>query len=296
MIVKKERKSPFIHKFDRTPPGINCPHFWILSWGLGCPYQCSYCYLMSTLRYQGTNPIVYKNLDSFEVWDWLKKHKKCVLNAGELADSLAFSTDYIGLLAPSFNVNENENKLLLLTKSANINPLLELDPKNIIVSFSINAPSVRLRFEHGTALIKDKIEAAKTLKGLGFDVRIRIDPIIPVVDWELEYEKLIDLILNSFIPDRITLGTLRYFPGVKVMAKKLKRDGKDSVFTYYVEMSVEDKRYRLKDRKEIYEYMIRNLLDSNFKNIGICKETLDTFEHLDKKGIKIDKNFCNCTW
>lgn len=45
-----------IRLFDKTSEGIVCPHFWILNWACGCPYECSYCYLALTHRFQGNTP------------------------------------------------------------------------------------------------------------------------------------------------------------------------------------------------------------------------------------------------
>ena len=48
--MQRKRKSPFIRYFDKTPPGIVCPHYYLLAHANGCPYECAYCYLSLTFR------------------------------------------------------------------------------------------------------------------------------------------------------------------------------------------------------------------------------------------------------
>jgi hypothetical protein len=32
--------------FNKTPPGIACPHFFELRWAFGCNFDCQWCYLL----------------------------------------------------------------------------------------------------------------------------------------------------------------------------------------------------------------------------------------------------------
>ncbi|MGA2284992.1 MAG: hypothetical protein ABSG55_01815, partial [Dehalococcoidia bacterium] len=56
----RERKSPFIHVNDTTRPGLVCGAFHAISYYIGCPYHCSYCYLQTTFRGQ-VQPVAYTN-------------------------------------------------------------------------------------------------------------------------------------------------------------------------------------------------------------------------------------------
>jgi hypothetical protein len=97
---QRRRKSNFVRLFDKTPPGIICPHFYILAHANGCPYDCSYCYLQLTFRGK-TEPVLFRNLDDLnrEVRQFLELPEPSVLNAGELSDGLAF--DHITRLSRS---------------------------------------------------------------------------------------------------------------------------------------------------------------------------------------------------
>ncbi|GAI08895.1 unnamed protein product, partial [marine sediment metagenome] len=97
-----------------------------------------------------------------------------------------------------------------VTKSDNIKHLLEINPHNqAIMSFSLNADEVARKWERGAPSVDRRIEAGAKLSQAGYEVRIRIDPIVPVPDWEKHYKNLVNQLLDSFTPSRITLGSLR---------------------------------------------------------------------------------------
>ncbi len=287
--VERKRYSRFIHYFDKTPEGIVCPHFFILAHANGCPYECQYCYLNLTLRHYPT-PTVFSNTARMfqEIRDWLlSEQKPSVLNAGELSDSLAWD-DETGLslnLVPLF-ADQKRHKLLLLTKSTIIKNLLKLPPTDrVIVSFSINAPEVSKRFEKKSPSPLQRLEAAMKLKAAGWNIRLRVDPIIPVDDWPRSYLEIIDR-MNDLGPDTVTLGTLRYFKNLLNFA----RYGKE-VFGYGEDQEDPDERLRIPvgERKRIYEFFMKHLKATN---IGLCKETEEMHGFLGLPGVN---QSCNCT-
>jgi spore photoproduct lyase len=93
--------------------------------------------------------------------------------------------------------------------------------KQTIASFSINATAISQRWEKKAALPMQRIEAAKTLIETGYEVRLRIDPIIPVDDWKSQYESLVYSIFSTLPSDpaRITLGTPRGLAKTLIFAK-----------------------------------------------------------------------------
>jgi len=283
-VTQRARKSHFIRLFDRTPNGIVCPHFWLLAWADGCPYRCAYCYLLGTFRGR-VEPVVFSNLDRLdrEIDRFLASNSRCILNAGELTDSLAI-TDSVPIRLIRRFARQDSNKLLLLTKSANVRNLLNLDHNGqTIISFSINAVGVSKRFENGAPSSSERLEAACMCKDAGYPIRVRLDPMIPIEDWQAMYEHVVDEI-NILNPERATLGALRYFPVAKVFAGKLGRD--ISVFDYAVERSLDGRRRVPKLlRVEMYRTALKRLKIP----AAVCKETRDVVELL---GLN---QRCNCT-
>jgi len=289
-IIQRPRRSKFIRYFDKTPPGIVCPHFHILAHGNGCIYQCAYCYLQLTFRGRVHQTIFTNTCDVLrEVDQFLTREEPSALNAGELSDALAVD-DRTGLtkkLVPRF-ASQDRHLLVLLTKSTQIDNLLGLESAGrTVVSFSVNASDVAARYEIGSPSPRERIEAARRVAAAGYRLRFRLDPVIPVPGWENSYREILNHLLETAPPERLTLGSLRYFPNVKSYARKLGRDL--SVFDYASERTAADGRFRvpLSRRVAIYEYL-RALVPPEAE-VGLCKETEACHQQLD-----FAQTVCNC--
>lgn len=286
------RRSRFIHYFDKTPPGIICPHFYVLSHANGCPYDCHYCYLQLTFRHR-PGLRIFENLEDLakEVEDWQKKTERpSLLNAGELSDGLA--TDHVTglskIIVPLFR-EQTRHKLLFLTKSTNIQNLLAIEPTpQVFVSFSINAPEVARLFEPAAPNPLDRLGAAKVLLERGWRVRLRLDPIVPIENWQGIYGRLADSVPTAV--ETVTLGSLRYFRALPNYGHR----GKE-IFKYASVKDGADNRIRIERnlRLEIYKFMIQKFAAGDIPcKIGLCKETQEVHDIL---GLAGNNQSCNCT-
>lgn len=311
-----------IRLFDKTPPGVVCPHFWILNWARGCPYDCSYCYLALTHRIHGNTPHYYswprieKALDRF----FAQHEEPSLLNTGELADSL-MNTRLMEKICDKFE-QQSTHKVLLLSKGCHFPPFAPgtLDPtketainflrekkyQQTIVSFSVNAWEFAEVYEKRAPNIYHRIWAAHLLQSAGYEVRLRIDPIIPIhppnVDgysWKTAYRHHVKFILRIMhvAPSRITLGTPRWYAALPYWLKRAGR--KDNFFDNFSrnkELCC-DRRYRLKNRVEVYAWMIDTLRRYGYKGpIALCKETVDVWQQLRfMLGMLPSEIRCNCT-
>jgi len=194
ILVSKVNDGSIITRFDKTPIpkrkiDVVCPHFLELKWAYGCPYDCAWCYLKGTFRFrpEGKSPVV-------KPYDKIKLHTEVflnevkepeVLNTGEIADSLMHEyapVPFTKFIIPMFE-KQNRHKVLFLTKSSNVKNLLEIESHNqAIVSFSLNAIPVAERWEKAPHVLK-RIEAARKVFEAGYEVRIRIDPMVPIENW-----------------------------------------------------------------------------------------------------------------
>ncbi len=290
-IATRARATKFIRYFDKTPPGVVCPHFYILAHANGCIYRCAYCYLQLTFR-GDVGPTVFTNREDLlaEVRKFLTRAEPSVLNAGELADALALD-EQTGLtreLVPLF-AGQDRHRLVLLTKSANVANLLDLEHNGrTVVSFSVNADEVAARYEVGSPPPSERVAAGARAAAAGYPVRFRVDPIIPVPGWEDAYRRLLENVFAVGPPERVTLGSLRYFPNVKTYAAKLGRA--TDVFAYATERTPADGRLRLPlpQRLRIYRYLM-DLVPAGV-GVGLCKETDECHRALGIKEV-----VCNCT-
>ena len=287
--LERKRFSHFIHFFDKTPPGVVCPHFFILAHANGCPFACDYCYLRLTLRHY-PEPTVFTNTARLfqELRDWLlSREEPSVLNAGELSDALAWDpeTNLSNNLVPLFAA-QNRHKLLLLTKSTAIDNLLRLEPTpQAIVSFSVNAAEVSRCYEKKSPPPAERLQAAKKLKERGWEVRVRLDPMLPVPNWQDHYAEIIDRI-NELSPTVVTLGSLRFFKNLLNHAPP----GTD-VFAFGRDQGDPDGRLRVeKDlRLNMYRFARERL---QVLRLGLCKETDAVHQALGLPGLR---QSCNCS-
>ncbi|MGD0114901.1 MAG: radical SAM protein [Dehalococcoidia bacterium] len=274
----RERKSPFIHVNDTTRPGLVCGAFHAISYYIGCPYHCSYCYLQTTFRGQ-VQPVAYTNRAKLlaEVDAWLAQPGSLRLNAGELMDSLALDgvIPLVDDLVPRFAA-QDRHKLLLVTKSANIGNLLKHDPRGqVIVAFSVNAPAVSAAYERGPPDPLRRVEAAARVKEAGYHLTLRLDPMIPIEGWRDAYSRFLEEACRVVTPDQWTLGSLRYFTSLPMWSKKVGRD--PSVFRFAGEWTPGDRRRRipLPLRTEMYG-MAMEVIRQHHGSVPIhlCKETV----------------------
>ena len=299
-LLQQVGDGSIIKRFDKTPlpnkkTDVVCPHFLELKWATGCPYDCSWCYLKGTFRF-----LPYKAKPHIKDFNKIKEHVETflewveepeILNTGELADSLMLEGNkksFVNFMVPFFE-KQDKHKILLLTKSDRIQNLLKLNfQKKVIASFSLNAIPVARRWELKAPSVENRIEAAKALYDQGYEVRIRIDPMVPVDNWEKLYLDLIDLLFSSFIPERLTLGSLRG------LQSTINGTTDTSWVKYLSEYSNWGKKIDINLRLAMYKELISYLRKKyKFTKVALCKETVAVWEilNLDYKKIK-----CNCVW
>jgi len=207
-----------------TDQTVRC-NYYTLNWGTNCDMACSYCFLQGYLN----NPFitVYTNLP-----EMLEKLAHILdrspdrfmrVGAGEYADSLSLDplVDLSGVLVPFFADYPNA-VLEMKTKSTLIERLIQLDcHDNLLVSWSLNTEEIQQAEEHGTALISERLAAARQCVDAGLRVAFHFDPIIFHEDWQDAYSEVIDKIYRTLPKERIawfSLSTLRFRPEVKSAA------------------------------------------------------------------------------
>ena len=299
-LVARVADGSIIVRFDKTPlpskpTDVVCPHFLELKWAYGCPYDCAWCYLKGTFRFLPT-----KASPRFKDRQKIEQHVHAflntttqpeILNTGEIADSLMQEnsvTSFVKFITHLFE-SQDRHKVLFVTKSSRIEHLLELpNHDRVIVSFSLNADRAAQRWERLAPTVPQRIEAARRLAERRFTVRLRIDPLVPLPGWEQAYSALLDEILGSFRPERITLGSLR---GLQSTIN----GSSDKSWTQYLsERSNWGKKIAFQVRLEMYQAMIEAMkCKFDYGNVALCKESVGMWNAL---GMDYTKIKCNCVW
>jgi DNA repair photolyase len=201
--------------------------YWILNVGFGCPIDCSYCFLQLYSNAPGL--ILPANIDEF--YDHVKRFdnkvvRKTRIGTGEFTDSLALDR-YTGYSAKLISLFRGMKNLVLelKTKVAEIDNILKEEPhENVVISWSVNDRDIASKYEEGGATMDERIDAAKRAAQKGYKIGFHFDPMLYSQDWEEGYKAIVEEIFSIDVVREntvwISLGTLRYTPGMKQVAEQ----------------------------------------------------------------------------
>lgn len=239
ILVLARQRGRWLLPCPCTPNYLGCG-YWVLDVGIGCPFDCSYCFL----QFYQNNPYltVYTNLDDLarEIKDTIgrqpRRHFR--IGSGEFTDSLALekcvplARELIKIFARYPNVTFE-----FKTKSATIGSLLKAAgpkrqtssrhktglPGDIVVGWSVNPPEIIKREERGAPHLSARLNAAGRCRKAGYRLAFHFDPIIDYPGWEKGYKEVVKKIAARFSAQDIawiSLGSLRFAPALKNIVER----------------------------------------------------------------------------
>ncbi len=188
-------------------------HFYYTSCVMNCIYDCEYCYLKG--MYPSANIVWFVNLEDFfsETDRMLKQHPMYLC--------ISYDTDLMAMEQITGYVREwirfagsrKHLKLEIRTKCADRSFFEQEEPVcGVVFAFTMSPQRVIDAYEHGTPSLARRIGCAAEAVRRGFSVRLCFDPMIYVLDWEAEYEKMLEQIFReipaSLLWD-VSVGTFR---------------------------------------------------------------------------------------
>ena len=312
--LAKRAKTSILKKWEpKTDDESYCPAYWSdLAIGRGaCGYRCRGCFLVLTHRSfcDPSRHVLYMNVEDY--FSAVKKElQRPGTNIGlgtDCSDSLLYEgvTGHARRLIPLFadpKSNPYGRKLILLTKSTNIHHLEGLPTQNILMTFSLNPEPIADLWEGKwndgvriTPPTEDRLAASALTEELGFEVRWRIDPILPVDGWREIYRGFLEsAAAEGCKPSRITLGTYREMgrslltiakkwglPPMEWTPPKLSKDG----MHYHIDES---------ERIEIYQ-CLKGFVQTAWRPyehapiVALCKESKQV-----RNTVGLNHDHCNC--
>jgi len=297
----------------QTDDASYCPAHWSdIAIGRGaCGFRCRACFLMLTHRVfcDPSRHVLYENTDDYVI-AVQKELRKPGANLGlgiDCGDSLLYEgvTGLARRLIPLFadkKSNPFDRKLILLTKSTNIHYLEGLPTKNVLMTFSVNPEPIADLWEGKwndgvriTPPIEDRLAASALAQEMNFEVRWRVDPILPFEGWrEIYHEFFVSAAADGHRPSRITLGTYREMgrslltiakkwglPPMEWTPPKLSKDG----MHYHMEGA---------ERIEIYRHLNATIEASwppleHTPIVALCKESKQV-----RAAVDLNHDHCNC--
>jgi DNA repair photolyase len=222
-LVLAPRRGPFLEHCPAGTRGLVCCNYLVLHFAANCPMDCRYCFLQEYLAV-GQPLTAYVNPEAalVEVGAMLAQHadRRFRIGTGELADSLALDplTGLSREIVPFFAARPNA-LLELKTKTAAIDDLLDLDPKDrVVISWSLSPQAAVDMAEQGTASVAERLAAARRVVAAGYKVGIHLDPLIEYEGWAEGYRDLLGAVAAAVPPARfawVSMGALRLSPGLR---------------------------------------------------------------------------------
>ncbi|MFH0790178.1 MAG: hypothetical protein V2A64_00940 [Candidatus Omnitrophota bacterium] len=272
----------FFKKCPCTRAALSC-RYHIFNLGFGCIFECTYCYLQEYANNRGI--ILPANIDTF--FNRLSAYKKTGMRigTGEFLDSLALDN----ITGFSLNIVEFFKKqkgvtFEFKTKSSLVENLLKADHAGtIVVSWSLNPQKIIDENEFFTSSLNDRLTAAKQCINAGYRVGFHFDPVIYSYNWQKEYSILIEALFSKINPLHIawiSIGTLRFIPGLKPVIEK--RFPANKILDEELLPGFDHKlRYPYAIRHSIYEAMIKMLLGRYKKlKLYLCMEEARMWKEL----------------
>jgi len=291
------------------------PMWWDLAIGSGaCGLGCRACFLMLThrIRRDPWRHLLYDNVEDFyqAVQKWLtdsRRRPQHTMGIGiDRSDSLLYEgvTGHVRRLAPLFaspTANPNNCRMILLTKSANTHYLADIalaDRKNVVPTFSLNPEPIADLWEGKwpdgeriTPPITRRLEAVAVAQELGYEVRVRVDPILTPPKWEDMYAEFVAEVVRKKINFRYwTLGTYR--EKNKQLDGWRERWGLPPMEWEPDDMAADGTHRHLPAARRIEIYrVVRDIIHSQLPEakVSLCKET-----HEVRKGLQLCNADCNC--
>lgn len=256
-----------------------------------CGFACSYC---SVQAFYNENQIkIVSNLDE-KLKNLELDESVWHIGTGQASDSLLLGDDWGTLSALANFAEQHKNIIIELKSKSSRNCFNRKWPKNMIFTWSLNAPTIIEKEEHFTAPLEERIKDAIRARDNGNKVGFHIHPMFYFKEWREEYKKVVEAITSSFSPRDITMisfGTLTF---TKAVLRKLREEGRESkVLEMEMEKTAGKYSYPLSVKEELFSTVYSYFPQEYKKNVFfyLCMEDPTLWPKVLKREYSSDKEF-----
>ena len=191
----------------------------------GCGMACSYCTIQS---FYGDHAVFdsdfEEKLSSLE----LAPERYYHFGTGQSSDSLMWGNRHGVLDALCGFARQRPNILLeLKTKSANVGYFLRADtPPNMVLSWSLNTPTIIRNEEHHSAALVQRLEAARRVADKNIRVAFHFHPIVYYDTWQEDYVALAQEVTARFHPREVLFVSLGTVTFIKPIVRAIRDRGR----------------------------------------------------------------------
>jgi len=249
----------------------------------GCMGQCEYCYLNTQL---GDKPFVRVHVNVDDILNQAKKHIEerkpeiTIFEGAATSDPIPVEpyTNSLKKVIEYFG-KEKFARFRFVTKYNDIDSLINAKHNgNTEIRFSLNTDKIIREYEHYTAGVKKRIEAASKLAANGYPIGFIIAPVFIYDNWKEDYRELIDMLYTT-LPKNIDSPI-----GFEVISHRYTTKAKNTIVQIFPEttlpMNDDDRKYKygqfgygkfvyIKEELQEIKEFFQLELDKKFKNKDI---------------------------
>jgi len=221
-LILAVRRDNYFYKGAPMCENYGLEHFYYSTQMMNCIYNCAYCYLQGL--YPSANVVAFVNTEDYFS---AIPSEPAYISISYDADIMALE-NLFGYAALWINFVKQHPHITLevRTKSANFNSISNIQPcKNVILSWTISPQSVIDTYEEGAPSLSSRLKSVKAAIEKGWNVRLCMDPILPLADWKASFEEMLDQIdINPSDIYDISLGGFRMSDAQYKKLKRLRPD------------------------------------------------------------------------
>ena len=178
-----------------------CQPAWQLHSVTGCPFRCSYCWFGNMINVRVNIEDLIEEADRY-----IKEHNppQTIWKWDNQTDINCFEPEYDATRpwVDHFAKQREHFLLLYAGKSDNVDFMLDYGHGGqTIIQWSLSPRTQSIEIEPVTAPWDARVDAMRKCEEVGYQVRFRFSPIMPVKNWREEYTELIELIFSQCHPD-----------------------------------------------------------------------------------------------
>ena len=256
-----------------------------------CAFGCSYC---SIQAFYNENEIrivsnLREKLEAMEIGDdvW---H----IGTGQASDSLLLGDDYGTLSALATFAEKHPNIVLEMKSKAGRDVFNRPWPRNMVFTWSLNAPTIIEKEEHFTASLSERLKMAEKARDNGNLVGFHIHPMFYFKGWEKEYGEVVEAIVSNFRPEEICMigiGTLTF---TKAVIKRLREMGQESkVLQMELTEAAGKYSYPLDKKEKMFRHIYASFPEEYRKGVFfyLCMEDPTLWKPVLEREYSSDKEF-----
>ena len=190
-----------------------------------CGFGCSYCTIQTFYDDQVViDSRLAEKLENLE----LDPDRFYHLGTGQSSDSLMWGNQQGLLEQLSDFAARHPNVLLeLKTKSKNVAFFLErTTPPNLVLSWSMNTPTIIRNEEHFTASLPERLSAARRVADCGVRVAFHFHPLVYYENWAQDYGNVAKQVTETFDVDEVLFVSFGSVTFIKPVIRAIRERGR----------------------------------------------------------------------